>query len=75
MNYPEIMNALYLLRIYKTQKSYSNATLATDMSGFGWTWTEAHIASLFAGKSKLDKSKSEFIKLYLLDRYSNETLV
>ena len=75
MNYPEIMNALYLLRIYKTKKSYSNATLATDLTAFGWNWNEALLASLFAGRVKLDKSKSEFIKLYLLDRYSNETLV
>jgi len=75
MEYPEIMNALYLLRMYKTKKSYSNATLATDLTAFGWTWTEAHIASLFAGHMKLDKNKSEYIKLYLLDRYSKETLV
>ncbi len=75
MNYPEIPNALYLLRIYKTQKSYSNATLATGMTAFGWTWTEALLASLFKGHMKLDKNKSEYIKLYLLDRYSKETLV
>ena len=75
MNYPEIMNALYLLRMYKTKKSYSNATLATDMDLFGWDWPESYLASVFAGRLKLDKNKSEFIKLYLLDRYSKETLV
>ena len=75
MNYPEIMSTLYLLRLYKDKKSYSNATLATDLTAFGWTWTEAHLASLFTGKSKLDENKIEFIKLYLLDRDSKETLV
>lgn len=75
MNYPEIMDVLNLLLMYKTQKSYSNATLATDLSAFGWTWTESYLTSLFAGRMKLDESKENFIKLYLLDRYSGETLV
>ena len=74
MNYPSIMDTTYLLRTYKTQKSYSDATLATDLSTFGWTWTESYLTSLFAGRVKLDESKENFIKLYLLDRYSNETL-
>jgi len=75
MNYPEIMSRFYLLRLYKTKKSYSNATLATDMSSFGWDWTEAFLAALFSGKAKLNESKKHFIELYLLDRYSKEELV
>jgi len=74
MNYPKIMDTLYLLRTYKTQKSYSDATLATDLTAFGWTWTESYLASLFAGRQKLDENKTEYIKLYLLDRYSKETI-
>ena len=75
MNYPEIANTLYLLQMYKTQKTYSDATLATDLSAFGWDWNESYITSLFAGRVKMDESKENFIKLYLLDRYSKETLV
>lgn len=74
MNYPEIANTLYLLQMYKTQKSYSDAQLATDLTLFGWDWNESYITSLFAGRVKLDESKENFIKLYLLDRYSKETL-
>lgn len=74
MNYPEIMNVVYRLRLYKTQKSYSNAQLAADLTAFGWDWSEAYVASLFAGKAKLDESKKHFIELYLLDRYSKESL-
>jgi len=74
MNYPEIMNVVYRLRLYKTQKSYSNAQLATDLTLFGWTWPESYVASMFAGKSKLDEEKKHFIELYLLDRYSKESL-
>lgn len=72
MNYPEIMDRLYLLRLYKSKKSYSNTQLAADMTVFGWTWTESYLATLFAGRSKLDESKKHFIELYLLDRYSKE---
>jgi len=75
MNYPEIMSTFYLLRLYKTQKSYSNAQLAADLSSFGWDWSEAYIAALFAGKQSLDESKKRFVELYLLDRYSKEELV
>jgi len=75
MNYPEIMNVTYLLQRYKTQKSYSNAQLATDLSAFGWDWSEAYIAGVFAGKQSLDESKKNFVNLYLLDRYSKEELV
>ncbi len=74
MNYPEIKDTLSLLRTYKNQKSYSNATLATDLTAFGWTWTESYLALLFTGRMKLDENKIEYIKLYLLDRYSKETL-
>ena len=74
MNYPEIMDTTYRLRLYKTQKSYSNAQLATDLNLFGWDWPESYVASMFAGKSKPDESKKQFIDLYLLDRYSKESL-
>lgn len=74
MNYPEIMDTTYLLQNYKTQKSWSNATLATSLTAFGWTWAESYLASVFAGRSKLDENKIEYIKLYLLDRYSKETI-
>ena len=75
MEYPEIMDRLYLLRLYKTKKSYSNAQLGADMTSFGWTWTESFLAGAFAGKQSLDESKKRFVELYLLDRYSKETLV
>ena len=75
MNYPEILNMVYLLRMYKTKKSYSNAQLATDLTAFGWDWSEAYIAALFVGNAKLDESKKRFVELYLLDRYSKEELV
>ena len=74
MNYPEILNLKYLLRLYKTKKSYSNAQLATDLTSFGWDWSEAYIAALFDGKAQLDESKKRFVELYLLDRYSKENL-
>lgn len=74
MNYPEIMNPVYRLRLYKTQKSYSNAQLATDLESFGGTWPESYIASLFVGNAKPDEEKKHFFDLYLLDRYSKETL-
>jgi len=74
MDYPEIMNVVYRLRLYKTQKSYSNAQLATDLTAFGWDWPESYVAALFVGNAKPDESKKHFIELYLLDRYSKETL-
>jgi len=74
MNYPEIMNVVYRLRLYKTQKSWSNAQLATDLEAFGWTWPESYVAALFVGNIKPDESKKHFIELYLLDRYSKESL-
>lgn len=75
MNFPVIMDRLYLLRLYKTKKSYSNAQLAADITDFGWDWSESYLARLFAGGLKLDESKKHFIELYLLDRYSKETLI
>jgi len=60
--------------MYKTKKAYSNAQLATDLTAFGWDWSEAYLASLFAGKAQLDESKKRFVELYLLDRYSKENL-
>jgi len=74
MDYPEIMDRIYLLRQYKDKKSYSNAQLATDLELFGWDWPEQYIAALFVGHARLDESKKRFVELYLLDRYSKETL-
>ena len=74
MDYPEIMNVVYRLRLYKTQKSWSNAQLATDLESFGGTWPESYVASLFVGNAKPDETKKHFIELYLLDRYSKEEL-
>ncbi len=74
MNYPVIMDRLYLLRMYKSQKSYSNAQLAADMILFGWDWNESYLESLFAGRLRMDENKKHYIELYLLDRYSKETI-
>jgi|GEM_PF-2963074 len=75
MNLPKIQNALYRLRVYKTQKSYSNSTLATDLTSFGGAWSESYIAALFAGRKKVTAEQAIFVNKYLLDRYSKESLV
>ena len=75
MSLPKIQNALYRLGVYKTQKSYSNSVLAIDLTLFGWTWSEAYVAALFAGKKKVTAEQALFINKYLLDRYSKESLV
>jgi len=75
MNQPEIKDAVELLRRYKTQKSWTDAQLATSMTAFGWTWTETHVAALFRGTMKPSEEKCEYIKRYLLSRYYVETLV
>ena len=75
MNQPEIKDAVELLIRYKTQKSWSNATLATSMTTLGWTWTETHVAALFKGTMKPSEEQYEYIKRYLLSRYYVETLV
>ena len=73
-NYPQILDTLERLRLYKSQKVYSNTQLAADMTDFGWTWSESYVASLMAGRKKLDEHKKLFVNKYLLDRYSQETL-
>ncbi len=74
MNQPEIKDAVELLRRYKTQKSWTNAQLATSMTTLGWTWSEVLIAALFRGTMKPSEEKREYIKRYLLSRYNVETL-
>jgi len=74
MNQPEIKDAVELLRRYKTQKSWTDAQLATSMTAFGWTWTETHVATLFRGTMKPSEEEREYIKRYLLSRYYVETL-
>jgi len=74
MNQPEIKDAVELLRRYKTQKSWTDAQLATSMTAFGWTWTETHVAALFRGTMKPSEEEREYIKRYLLSRYYVETL-
>jgi len=75
MNQPEIKDAVELLRRYKTQKSWTDAQLATSMTTLGWTWSEVLIAALFRGTMKPSEEKKEYIKRYLLSRYYVETLV
>lgn len=75
MNQPEIKDAVELLRRYKTQKSWTNAQLATSMTTLGWTWSEVLIATLFRGTMKPSEEEREYIKRYLLSRYYVETLV
>jgi len=75
MNQPEIKDTVELLRRYKTQKSWSNATLATSITAFGWTWTATFVATLFRGTMKPSEEEREYIKRYLLSRYYVETLV
>jgi len=75
MSLPKIQNALYRLRVYKTQKSYSDAQLATDLTLCGGAWSESYIAALFAGKKKIASEQALFVNKYLLDRYSKESLV
>lgn len=74
MNQPEILNEVELLRRYKAQKGYSNAELASDMTLLGWTWLEAFVADLLAGKKKASTEQNEYIQRYLLNRYYGETL-
>lgn len=74
MNQPEIKDAVELLRRYKTQKSWTDAQLATSMTAFGWTWTEMHIVGLFRGTMKPSEEEREYIKRYLLSRYYVENL-
>ena len=74
MNQPEIKDAVELLRRYKTQKSWTDAQLATSMTTLGWTWTEGFVAALFRGTIKSSEEGREYIKRYLLSRYYVETL-
>ena len=74
MNQPEILNVIELLGRYKTQKSYSNAQLAANMTSFGWEWGETFVSDLFAGKSKATPGQAEHIKRYLLTRYYESEL-
>ncbi|MBA7471409.1 hypothetical protein ES707_06715 [subsurface metagenome] len=74
MNFPKIMDTLHLLRVYKTQKSWTDAQLAASMTAFGWDWNESYLTSLFAGRLKLDENKKEYIKLYLLNSYRQESI-
>lgn len=74
MNQPEILNEVELLRRYKAQKGYSNAQLATDMTLLGWTWLDAFVAGLLAGRRKPSAEQNEYIRRYLLTRYCDETL-
>ena len=75
MNQPEIKDAVQLLRRYKTQKSWTDAQLATSMTTLGWTWSGVLIAALFRGTMKPSEEKKEYIKRYLLSRYYVENLV
>lgn len=74
MNQPEILNTIELLRRYKAQKGHSNAELAADMTLLGWTWLEAFVADLLAGRKKPSAMQNEYIQRYLLDRYYSESL-
>lgn len=74
MNQPEIKDPIQLLRRYKTQKSWTDAQLATSMTVLGWTWTETFVANLFKGTMKPSEEQGEYIKRYLLTRYYVETL-
>jgi len=74
MNQPEIKDAIELLRRYKTQKSWTDAQLATSMTTLGWTWTETHVGALFKGTMKPSEEQCEYIKRYLLSRYYVEAL-
>ena len=74
MNQPEIKAPIELLRRYKTQKSWTDAQLATSMTALGWTWGEEFVATLFRGTMKPSEEQCEYIKRYLLSRYYVETL-
>lgn len=74
MNQPSIKDEVYLLRRYKTQKSWTNAQLATNMTTHGWTISETQVANFFLGTVKPNEEQREYIKRYLLNRYYNETL-
>jgi len=74
MNQPEILNEVELLRRYRAQKGYSDAELAADMTLLGWTWLEAFVADLLAGKKRASAGQNEYIRCYLLNRYYGETL-
>ena len=74
MNVPEILHAVELLRRYKAQKGYTSAQLATNMTSWGWTWTETFVDDLLEGRAKPSEEQREFIRRYLLTRYYSETL-
>ncbi|MBA7610237.1 hypothetical protein ES703_17444 [subsurface metagenome] len=74
MNMPELLNTIELLRMFKSQKNYSNADLTENLTAFGWTWVESYVADLLAGKKKPTAQQNEYIKRFLLDRYYGEEL-
>lgn len=75
MNQPSILDEIELLRRCKTQATITNATLATSMTAFGWTWTEEFLTDLFEGRAKPDEEQREYIRRYLLTRYYDATTV
>lgn len=69
MNYPTIPGEMEQLERFRDASGYTAATLATNMSIFGWTWSTAHVADLMAGRVKTTSNERVFIRKYLLMRF------
>jgi len=74
MNYPSIPGEVLQLDKYRVANALTAATLATDMSTFGWTWTTAHVADLIAGRRKSTGDERVFIRKFLLQRFYDYNL-
>jgi len=66
---PQVFDEIELLRRYRTQRSFSDAQLATDMTAIGWSWTESYLGQLFKGTKKPGTEQREFIRNFLAIKY------
>lgn len=69
MNMPEIKDEIALLRRFKTQSGFSNATIAAAMTAFGWTISESLVEVWLNGTKRPTTEQREYIRLFLLDYY------
>jgi len=64
------LNAVEVLRLYKTKEGYSDATVADALNIFsGWKWPEAHVTDLLAGRAKPSQSEVICLTRFFIGEY------
>lgn len=71
MNMPTLLDEVQLLRMWMGQRGWIVATLAVDMTSFGWTWSEDLLNDILEGRKKPNAEQREFIRIYLLMSYKD----